>query len=554
MKKIFLFSTLALSLLSSGCAYKEEQAQMPYHKTGDYDKIVILHTNDVHAGIDDYIGYAGLAAYKKEMEEKYGADNVILVDAGDSVQGASVAMLTQGEAIVELMNAVDYDYFVLGNHEFDYQIPRMFELTNMMETEVVSSNFIDLRTNKAVFSPYIIHKINDIDIAFVGITTPESFTKVSVSYFQDEKGSLIYTFAEDKSGDNLYKNVQESVDKARQEGAEYVVALAHLGLETTSAPWRSTDLIANTTGIDIVLDGHSHSVIEGEIYKNKNNEDVILSQTGTKLERIGKVIIDPNQNPDNDIKAILFGGDGSYITKDAEVQALVDEINADFEGILEREVAYTDYELLRSNDTTELSRVGETNLGDLVTDAYRAILETDVAITNGGGIRANVDKGPITFREIIDLHPFGNNIISVEVSGKTIKDALEMASRTWPAANGGFLQVSGMTYEIDGSIPSSVKVNDQGNFISVDGAYRVKNITIGGKALDENKMYTLATHDYMIKKAGEGMTMFKDVKILKDMFMLDSEVLIKYFTENLNGKVGSEYAETTPGKRIKTYN
>ncbi len=547
MKKLFLFSTLALSLLSSGCAYQNQHA-------GNYEKIVILHTNDVHAGIDDYIGYAGLAAYKKEMEEKYGSENVILVDSGDSVQGASVAMLTKGEAIIKLMNAVDYDYFVLGNHEFDYQIPRMFELTNMLETEVVSSNFIDLKTNKSVFAPYEIHTINGIDIAFVGITTPESFTKVSVTYFQDKEGKLIYTLSEDKSGEKLYKNIQESVDKARKEGAEYVVALAHLGIDKTSAPWRSTDLIANTTGIDIVLDGHSHSVIEGEIYKNKNGEDVILSQTGTKLERIGKVTIDPNQNPNNDIKAILFGADGSYTKKDTKVQILIDEINADFEEILEREVAYSEYELVASTKTTELSRISETNLGNLVTDAYRIILEADVAITNGSGIRTNIDKGPITYQEIINLHPFGNNIISIEVSGKTIKDALEMGSRTWPATNGGFLQVSGISYEIDGSIPSSVKVNDQGSFISVDGKYRVKNIMIGDKALDENKMYTLATHDYMVKKSGDGMSMFKDSKILKDMFMLDSEVLIKFFTENLNGKVGSEYAVITPNKRIITSN
>ncbi len=549
MKKLLLLSTLTFSLLASACAYQTQQAP---HKADRHEKIVILHTNDVHAGIDDHIGYAGLAAYKKDMEEKYGIDNVILVDSGDAVQGASVAMLTKGEAIVKLMNAVEYEYFVLGNHEFDYEIPRMFELTGMMESKIVSSNFIDMRTGKSVFAPYEIHTIDGIDIAFVGITTPESFTKVSVTYFQDEQGKLIYTLAEDKSGQKLYKNVQESVDKARAEGAEYVVALAHLGIDATSAPWRSTDLIAHTEGIDVVLDGHSHSIVEGAVYKNKNNEDVILSQTGTKLERIGKIIIDPNQSPENDITALLFGGQGKYTKKDAKVQALVHEVQAEFEEILEKEVAHSEYELVATQGRAELSRMAETNLGNLVTDAYRSILETDIAITNGSGLRANIDKGPITYKEIINLHPYGNSIISLEVSGKTIKDALEMASRTWPAANGGFLQVSGMSYEIDGSIPSSVKVNDQGSFISVEGAYRVKNIRIGGKALDESKIYTLATHDYMVKKAGDGMSMFKNAKILKDMFMLDSDVLITYFTKNLHGVVGSEYADVRPSKRITT--
>ncbi len=550
MKNRFLsLSLIASSLLWTACA-THEPAPMQMATMSLQRPIIILHTNDVHAGIDDNIGYAGLAAYKNEMEARYGEDNVILVDAGDAVQGASVAMLTQGEAIIKLMNAVDYDYFVLGNHEFDYQIPRMFELTDMLEAEVVSSNFMDLRDKESVFSGYEIHTINGIDIAFVGVTTPESLTKASVQYFQDGKGNFIYGFEEDKSGEKLYKNVQKSIDMALADGAEYVVGLVHMGIDPVSKPWRSTDLIANTVGFDVVLDGHSHSVIEGEIHKDKVGNEVILSQTGTKLNAIGQVTIDPSKSDKEDIEAVLVGQNGSYTKKDAEVQALVDTINEEFKTILEKNVAYTEFELLMGKGNLPLARMGETNLGDLITDAYREILDTDVAIINGGGIRANVDKGNITFNEIINLHPFSNNIISVEVTGKTLKNALEMGAKSYPTADAGFMHVSGMTYEIDPKIPSSVKLNDRGNFIGVEGEYRVKNIMIDGKPLDEQKLYTLAGLDYILKRNGDGMAMFKDATILKDMFMVDSELLIKYIIENLNGNISPKYANPKGEGRI----
>ncbi len=542
-KNIISLSLLTFTLTLSGCAN--------FTKTQDQkqDTIVILHTNDVHSGIDDHIGYAGLAAYKKEMEEKYGEDNVILVDAGDAVQGSSIGMLTKGSVIIDLMNSVDYDYFVLGNHEFDYQIPHLFKLAEDLEAKIISSNFIDLKDKEPVFSAYEIHTVKGIDIAFIGVTTPESLTKASSQYFQDGKGNFIYSFEEDKTGEKLYKNVQNSIDQALAEGAEYVVAIVHLGIDEISAPWRSTDLIANTKGIDVMIDGHSHSVIEGEIHKDMAGNEVLLSQTGTKLEHIGKVLINPSKN-ENDIVAMLIGKNKSYTEKDPIVQGQVDQIKEDFEKILTKTVAYTDYPLYISKDDVQLSRIQETNMGNLVADAYRAMLGTDIALTNGGGIRANMDKGDISYKEIIDLHPFGNYIISMEVTGKTIKDALEMGAKSYPNPSGGFLQVSGLTYQIDSNTPSSVKVDDYGNFVAVEGKYRVKNIMIDNKPLDENKLYSVASHDYLLKKAGDGMSMFKNAKIIKDMFMIDSDVLIKFITENLNGKIGKEYANQNGNGRI----
>lgn len=545
MKKFISYSFLVLALLLSSCAGKEQSCYT------QAKPIIILSTNDVHAGIDDHIGYAGLKAYKNEMEAKYGEAHVLLVDSGDFVQGASVAMLTQGKSVVTLMNQVDYDYVTLGNHEFDYQIPRMFELSKELEAEIVSANFSNVKDNKPVFAPYEMYSVDGVDIAFIGITTPEALTKASSEYFQDDNGEFIYAFAQDVTGEALYAVVQESVDNARRDGAEYVVALTHLGVDEVSKPWRSTDIIANVEGIDVVLDGHSHSVIEGEVHKDKAGNDVVLMQTGRKLQYIGKVVINPDSQ--NDISAELI--DESEITypKDANVQAKIDEVQAEFAELLSQNVSYSDFDLVAGTETEETARMQETNLGDLVADAYRKLLKTDVAIVNGGALRSNLSKGHITYGEIIDLHPFGNYIISMEVSGKAIKDALEMGAKNAPTANGGFLQVSGMMYEIDTSIPSSVEVDLYGNFVAVNGDYRVKNIKIHGHTLDENKVYSLASHDYLLKRGGDGLSMFKDATIVKDMFMLDNELLIKYITESLNGKVGSEYANPQGSGRITIF-
>ncbi len=513
--------------------------------------IVILHTNDVHAAIDEHIGYAGLAAYKNALEEKYGSKNVLLVDSGDAVQGGSVAMLTQGEAIIEIMNAVGYDYFALGNHEFDYKIPRLFELSKKLEAKIVSANFMRVQGAKNVYPAYEMYTVDGVDIAFVGVLTPETLTKASAHYFKDAKGEFAYTLGEDSTGQKLYTIVQRSVDAARAAGAEYVVALVHLGVDAASQPWRSTDLIAHVTGIDIMLDGHSHTIIEGEVYKDKAGKEVVLSQTGDKLRYIGQVIIEPSKEDGADISATLINKKQTSGKKDAHVQAKITAVKEEFAQILEKSVAQSEYDLVASQGAIPKARMGETNLGNLVADAYRILLDTQVGIVNGGSIRANVEKGDITFQNIIDLHPFGNYIMSMEVTGKTLKDALEMGARDFPDPQGGFLHVSGMSYAVDASIPSSVQVDMYGNFQGVTGPYRVKNILIQGKPLKEDALYSLASHDYLLKRGGDGLAMFKGAKVLKDMFMTDSEILIKYITENLQGKVGAKYAKPHGEQRIR---
>lgn len=529
--------SVSLSLALAGPALAAEPGE---------NDIVILHTNDVHCGIEDGLTYAGVSAYAKEMEAQYGADRVTLVDAGDAVQGGPIGTLTQGEYLVDIMNQVGYDIFTPGNHEFDYQIPRLLELTELLDAQTISSNFVDLTTGESVFQPYTVLDYGDVQVGYVGITTPESFTKSTPAYFQDENGNYIYGFCEGNNGQDLYDNVQASVDAARADGADYVVAVAHLGIEETSAPWRSTDVIANTTGIDVMIDGHSHSTIDGQQVANEEGEMVLLNQTGTKLSAVGKIVIDPDTG---DVTAELVT---DYAGRDADTQAFVDGINAEFADVLNQVVAHSDVSLTTVDPTSgeRIIRNLETNLGDLCADAYRTVLEADVGLVNGGGIRADIPAGDVTYGQIINVHPYSNQATSVRATGQQLLDALEMGARNNPGENGGFLQVSGMTYTIDTTIPSGVVTDDKGNFVRVDGEYRVKDVTVNGEPLDVNKTYVVASHDYMLLDGGDGMVMFQGDEVVKDRVMPDNQVLIQYIRDSLGGSVGADYADPYGQGRI----
>lgn len=541
---MLLAMVMALGLMIPAAAAEEAA---PADNSG---KIVILHTNDVHCGIDQTtkddaitgIGYAGVAAYKAEMEAAYGASSVTLVDAGDAIQGGPIGTLTKGSAIVEIMNKVGYDLAIPGNHEFDYGMDNFLSLaTEKAEYTYVCSNFTDL-DGKAVFDAYKILTYGDVKIAYVGIDTPETFTKSTPTYFQNDKGEYIYSFQQGNDGKDLYAAVQKAVDAAKAEGANYVVALGHLGDKGSTDVWKAQTVIANTTGIDVFIDGHSHEQIE-KTAVNKDGKNVVWAQTGTKLAAIGKVVIDTKTG---EITNELVTG---YDKQDEPVAAFVKEKNDAFEAELKKVVAASEVTLtVNGADGNRLVRSGETNLGDLCADAYRVMLGADVAFVNGGGVRADIAAGDITYEDIINVHPFGNEACLVETTGQDILDALEFGARSYPDENGGFLQVSGLTYTIDASIPSSATTNDENEFTGVDGAYRVSNVMVGDQPLDVNKTYTLASHNYMIKSGGDGFVMFKTDKLLKDSVMIDNAVLINYIVDELGGNVTAEQYGEAAGR------
>ena len=541
MKKLIallLAACLMLGLMTTAFAADE--------KSND---IVILYTNDVHCAVDDNIGYAGLAAYKKEMQAAY--NYVALVDCGDSVQGDVIGTLSKGEYLVDIMNEVGYDFAAFGNHEFDYTLPQLQKLIDKAKYQYLCCNLTYTgKDGKGLtgYKAYEIKTYGDIKVAFVGIDTPESFTKSTPTYFQDANGNYIYGFCEGNNGADLYKAVQKAIDAAKAAGADYVIGLGHLGIDEQSSPWTSKEVIANTTGFDAFIDGHSHSTFS-ETIKDKSGKEVVFEQTGTKLANVGKIIIKADGTITHE------NVDLNTVEPDAEAAAYIQTITDKFDAMQKQVVAKTSVELtINGADGKRAVRNAETNLGDLCADAYRILLGADIAFVNGGGVRDNIKVGDITYGDIIKVHPFGNEACLVEVTGQQIKDALELGSAAYPGESGGFLQVSGLTYTINADIPSSVVKNDKSEFVKVDGAYRVSDIMVGGQPLDVNKTYTLASHNYMLKDAGDGYTMFgtKNVKLLKDGVMIDNQVLINYIVNNLGGVVGEQYAAPQGRITIKT--
>lgn len=513
---------------------------------------VVLYTNDVHCAVSSdeengVLGYAKVAGLKAALEAE--GKEVILVDAGDAIQGAAVGTLSDGEFITDIMNAVGYDLAVPGNHEFDYGMEQFFAITEKAEFPYVSCNFTDLKEDKPVFDAYEIVEAGDKKIAFLGICTPKTITSSTPKYFQDENGEYIYGFKQGGDGADLYESVQTAADAARDEGADYVIAVAHLGIDASTSPWTSSEVIENTTGIDAVLDGHSHSTIDGEKVKNKDGQEVLLTSTGTKLAAVGELTI----AEDGTLSSALV----TEAEADADAEAKVAEITSELDGVLSEVVAKTevplvinDPETLEQEEPVRIIRTAETNLGDLCADAYRAVSGADIAVVNGGGIRADIKAGDITYNDIISVHPFGNELCMVETTGQQILDCLEMACKDVPNEYGGFLQVSGLTYQFDPEIPSTVTVDENGMFVSVDGERRVSEVKVGGEDLDPAKTYTLASHNYLLKNGGDGMNMFMNDKLLLEDIMLDNQVLITYITEHLDGVVGEDYKEPYGSERI----
>ena len=525
------------------------------------DEIAVLYTNDVHCTSDDGMSYAAIAQYKSEMEEIYGSNNVTLVDVGDAIQGGVLGAMSNGSWIIDIMNEVGYDLAVPGNHEFDFGVDTFMDIVkNQAQFPYISCNFLNSEGNM-LLDGYKIVSYGEIDVAYVGISTPETITKATPIYFQDENGQYIYDFCRGDNGAELYEQVQKNVDEARNNGADYVIALGHLGEEPQSSPWMSTEVIANTRGIDALIDGHSHTVEPSKTVKNADGEDVLLTQTGTKAQYIGKLVIESDGTMSSELIE-LSGVSGSSDLYNY-VKTVVEGIQAQYMSKTEQVVAKSDVDLLMKDPVTGYYtvRFEETNLGDLCADAYRIMLDADIGWVNGGGVRENILSGDITYGDIIAVHPFGNMICLAEVSGQQILDALELGSMlAGEDADGGFLQVSGIKYTINTAIKSSVQLDNEGNFVSVAGDRRVSDVQVLNKETGEYEpinpaeTYTLATHNYMLKNGGDGYTMFgKDnINILKDEVMVDSEVLINYIADVLGGVVSEEYAQ--PQGRISIVN
>ena len=508
--------------------------------TGEKSEVTILYTNDVHTYIDKQapeLTYAAIAALKQSYQNA--GKKVLLVDAGDHVQGTAYGSMDQGASIIELMNAAGYDAATPGNHEFDYGMDRAKELMRDADFPYLSCNWVDLRTTLRVLPSVKVFVRGGRRIAFVGVTTPETFTKSTPAYFMDKaQRKYIYDIQGGEDGKKLYDAVQKAIDKAKLL-ADVVIGLGHLGVDPSSSPWTSEEVIAHTSGFDAFIDGHSHTVMENKQVQDASGKAVTLTQTGSYFANVGEMTI---------------AADGTITTKlipthegmDATIAAMQTSWVNTVDDMLGEKIAVGDSDFYVSDPATGKRRIrsAETNLGDFVADGIYAYfnevekLHCDLAIMNGGGIRADVPAGDWTFKTCKQISPFGNVACLMSVTGKQIQDALEFAARfagEGGKENGGFLQVAGATYEIHTDIPNTVQTDEKNVWIgSATGTPRVQNVKIYDKAsgsylpLDPGATYALAGMNYTLRNLGDGFAMFDGAELIKDYVSEDYLVMSTY--------------------------
>ena len=507
---------------------------------GDKSDVTILYTNDVHTYIDKQspkLTYAAIADLKQSYQNA--GKDVLLVDAGDHVQGTAYGSMDEGASIIKLMNAAGYDVATPGNHEFDYGMDRAKAIMKEADFPYLSCNWVDLRTTLRVLPSVKVFVRGGRRIAFVGVTTPETFTKSTPAYFMDKaQRKYIYDIQGGEDGKKLYDAVQKAIDKAKLL-ADVVIGLGHLGVDPSSSPWTSEEVIAHTSGFDAFIDGHSHTVMENKQVQDASGKAVTLTQTGSYFANVGEMTI---------------AADGTITTKlipthegmDAGIAAMQTGWVNTVDDMLGEKIAVGDSDFYVSDPATGKRRIrsAETNLGDFVADGIYTYfnevekLHCDVAIMNGGGIRADVPAGDWTFKTCKQVSPFGNVACLMSVTGKQIQDALEFAARFAGAEgkeNGGFLQVAGATYEIHTDIPNTVQTDDKNVWIgSATGTPRVQNVKIYDRAngtyvpLDENKTYALAGMNYTLRNLGDGFAMFDGAELIKDYVSEDYLVMSTY--------------------------
>ena len=507
---------------------------------GDKSDVTILYTNDVHTYIDKQspkLTYAAIADLKQSYQNA--GKDVLLVDAGDHVQGTAYGSMDEGASIIKLMNAAGYDVATPGNHEFDYGMDRAKAIMKEADFPYLSCNWVDLRTGLRVLPSVKVFVRGGRRIAFVGVTTPETFTKSTPAYFMDKaQRKYIYDIQGGEDGKKLYDAVQKAIDKAKLL-ADVVIGLGHLGVDPSSSPWTSEEVIAHTSGFDAFIDGHSHTVMENKQVQDASGKTVTLTQTGSYFANVGEMTI---------------AADGTITTKlisthegmDATIAAMQTGWVNTVDDMLGEKIAVGDSDFYVSDPATGKRRIrsAETNLGDFVADGIYAYfnevekLHCDLAIMNGGGIRADVPAGDWTFKTCKQVSPFGNVACLMSVTGKQIQDALEFAARfagEGGKENGGFLQVAGATYEIHTDIPNTVQTDEKNVWIgSATGTPRVQNVKIYDKAsgsylpLDPGATYALAGMNYTLRNLGDGFAMFDGAELIKDYVSEDYLVMATY--------------------------
>ena len=497
------------------------------------DDIVILFTGDVHGQADENLGYAGLAAY--ENEKRITHKHVAIVDAGDAVSGSLLASVSNGDYIVEAMNLVGYTAAVPGVHEFDYGVSHFRNILSPdADYPYISCNFLNAADKSAVFSPYKLAVYGDKTVAYLGISDPQTMEKSSAN-FKNSDGTYAYSFCDGNKGADLYAVVQSAIDAAKASGADYVVAIGHL-VSDAASPYSASAVIKNTSGINAFIQGNSHDVSVGQKVTDKGGNTVLLSCAGSGLSNIGQLVLSGNT-----ITASAVNG--TYNLRDITTKDGIEKLKTSYNADLSAAFASTSSRL-EAADTKGSRTIDkkETNLGDLVADAFRIVTGADVGLVESKDIQASLAVGSMSYKDVTKVLPNGNSISVVEVSGADLMDALEMSARLYPNANGSFLQVSGLTYDIQETVIPTISLDGFGNFSSVTGEYRVTNVMVNGKELDLFGTYKIAGTEPFLNGT-TGYTMFANGILSQSEVTTDNMAVITYISGHLRGSVGSLYAK-----------
>ena len=574
-KKILVPFILAAALVIAALLWNVEEKK----KIPEKD-VVIIYTNDIHTYIKNRdpkdekkaknLSYSALSALKEDIEAQ--GKEVILADAGDHIQGTAYGDMDKGATIIQIMNETGYDIATIGNHEFDYGMARILELINKAEFSYLSCNFYKTDDGELVLPAYKIIEKGGIRIAFIGISTPESITKSTPTFFMDKNGNLLYNFYSGEDGSELYDSVQKTIDEVKPQ-ADYVIALGHLGVEISSVPYTSRELIQHTHGLDAFIDGHSHTLIEHEYVKDSKGKDVLLTQNGAYFKSVGAMTIAKDGTISTEVLR-EYGRQNEFITETEQGWInTIDEKLGEKIAVLDSSMFVLD----PKNPAQRIVRCQETNLGDLTADSYyyffnkKLKMDCDIALSNGGGIRNGISAGDVSYFSAKTVFPFGNQICIVETTGQQILDALEKGAifagvydetKHIPAESGAFFHVAGIKYEIDSTVESSVQVDENGIWLGAPtGKYKVVNLMVYNRSTNEyepidlEKTYRTASTNYTLKKLGDGMAMFKGIVPILDFVGEDYIILADYLKSFKKGKDKFPHISTanSPLRSYKNY-
>ena len=533
--KLYLF---LITTLLSACFVSCETDDTVVKPDVPEHPIVVVFENDVHAAVDGYARLAGIREQQKLL-----TPYVTTVSCGDFVQGDVVASVSSGENIVEIMNQVKYDVLTLGNHEFDFGVTQMFKLMQDLEASVVCANFCDLRSGNHPFPAYQIVRYGDVDIAYIGFTTSTTMTNVSPKTFQDDNGNFIYDFTQGA----FYQRAQACIDDARSEGADYVVVLAHLGDEDKGGHASSVSLIKQTTGIDVVLDGHDHHTIADTLIADLEGMPVLLASTGTKFANVGLLTL----ATEGVFSSCLVPTNSVVTPVSSRIQKFVDEIKDKALADGKRVVGVSDVTMSVNDEFGQrMVRNQECAIGNFCADAFRVVLNTDIAMMNGGGIRSEIRQGDVTYNDLLSVFPYNNTACVSTITGRQLLDVLEFSVCFLPNEDGSFMHVSGLKFEVDASVPSQVVLDEHNLFSHVgEGERRVSNLLVWDKEeqaykpVDLERSYTLASINYLLRNMG-GSGVFRYTELKEDNLGQDVEILTSFINQELDGRIGKQYADT----------